>query len=284
VEVGVRRLVLACGVALFCWCPPALAAGGRDKTAAELYELGVKHMQRGYYTKSLEELNRVRNYFRDDPISVKAELAIADVYFKKGDYEQARFAYESFATYHPKHESLDYVTWRTGQSIYKRASRFAGRDQTATRSAVSVWTSFEARFPDSEHASEVRRLLERARERLATKEYAVARFYARRDAWGAVAGRASGLVASYPDAERVPEALALWGEALHAWGASDDAGAVREQLAAMSGAERSLAQLDRALQQPPGERPVEEVFTRPYRVRAFSGPAAAAAAPSQPTR
>ena len=65
---------------------------------------------------ALENFNRVRNYHRDDPISVKAQLAIADVHFKQRDFEQARFAYEEFATYHPRHENLDYVTFRIGHS------------------------------------------------------------------------------------------------------------------------------------------------------------------------
>lgn len=247
-----------------------------DRTATELYEAGLKHMQRGYYTRALEEFNRVRNYFRDDPLSVKAELAIADVYFKKGDFEQARFAYEEFATYHPRHENLDYVTWRTGQSIYKRASKFAGRDQTATRNAVNVWTGFDTRFPDSEHADDVARLLGRARNRLAAKELFIARFYADRDAWGAVADRTRGLVTRYPDAASVPDALQLLGTSLHAWGDVEAARAVREQLAGIDGAGDQLARLDRVLGRPPGTRPEEEIFSRPYRIQGGAAPQAPA--------
>ena len=71
---------------------------------------------------------------------------------------QARFAYEEFASYHPRHEALDYVTYRIGLSIYRDAPVFAGRDQTTTRGAVNVWTGFESRFPDSEYVDEVRTL------------------------------------------------------------------------------------------------------------------------------
>jgi outer membrane protein assembly factor BamD len=246
---------------------PALAAPRHQPTAQELYEQGVRQMRRGSYTKALESLNRVRNYYRDDPISVKAQLAIADLQFRKGDYEQARFSYEEFASLHPRHEDLDYVTWKIGQSIWKRAPKTAGRDQTATKSAVNVWTGFEGRFPDSEHQDDVDRLLDKGRARLASKELFVARFYARKEAWGAVRGRTEYLLRRYPEAPQVEPALVWLGRSLHAWGEPEKAAAVRERLAAAHPDSPWLARLDRSLERPPGEKPDERIFRRPYRVR-----------------
>jgi outer membrane protein assembly factor BamD len=255
--------------------PPALAAAPKPPpTAEELYEQGLKQMRRGYYTKALESFNRVRNYHRDDPASVKAQLAIADLHFKKGDFAQARFAYEEFAQLHPRHPDLDYVTWRIGLSIYRRAAKFAGRDQTDTRTAVNTWTGFDSRFPESEHADDVNRLLQKGRERLAAKELFIAKFYARREAWGAVRGRTEYLVRRYPDVPQVGEALAYLGTALHEWGSVDEATAVRERLATQFPESVWVRQLDRELAQPPGERPDEKVFVRPYRVRSSMGAAA----------
>ena len=250
-------------------------AAPRPQSAGELYEQGLRQMRRGYYTKALESFNRVRNYHRDDPVSVKAQLAIADLHFKKHDYAQAKFAYEEFASLHPRHENLDYVTWRIGLSIYKGASKLAGRDQTATRSAVNVWTGFDSRFPESSYLEDVDRLLERGRNRLARKELFIARFYERKDAWGAVRGRAEYLVRRSPDTEPVPEALELLGTALHAWGSTGEAEQIRERLAEAAPESAYLRRLDRALGRPPGEPPDEKVFVRPYRIRGLGlqGPA-----------
>ena len=52
-------------------------------TVQEQYDLGQKYLRRGYYTKALDQFTLIRNYYRDDPLSMKAELAIADVYYKK---------------------------------------------------------------------------------------------------------------------------------------------------------------------------------------------------------
>lgn len=237
------------------------------KSPTETYEHGLKMMRRGLFTRALEDFNRVRNYHRDDPISVKAQLAIADVYFKKGDFEQARFAYEEFATYHPRHENLDYVTFRIGLSIYKRAPKLAGRDQSATRGAVNIWSGFDARFPGSAHQEEVNTLLARARDRLAAKELSIARFYRDREAWGAVEGRTRLLVRRYPDSHHVPDALMWLARARYEWGDVDGAHKARERLAEVLPESRQLVRLDRWLAEEPGHKPKEEVFVRPYRVR-----------------
>lgn len=263
---AVRNTVLALLLAGFV-AAPAAAAPRHQPTAEELYEQGLRQMRRGSHTKALESFNRVRNYYRDDPISVKAQLAIADLQFRKGDYEQARFSYEEFATLHPRHEDLDYVTWRIGQSIWKRAPKVAGRDQTATRSAVNAWTGFEQRFPDSEYKDDVQRLLGRGRERLASKELFVAKFYARKEAWGAVRGRTEYLLRRFPDVPQVEPAMAYLGRSLHAWGEVDAAQAVRERLATEHPDSVWLPRLDRRLARAPGEKPDERVFRRPYRLR-----------------
>ena len=256
-------------VALWALAPACLAAP-RPQSAEELYNQGVRQMRRGSYTKAVESFNRVRNYHRDDPVSVLAQLAIADLHFNQKDFEQARFAYEEFAALHPRHESLDYVTWKIGLSIYRRASKFAGRDQSATRSAVNVWTGFDARFPDSDYAPKVQRLLAKGRNRLANKELFVAKFYARQDAWGAVRGRTEYLARRYPDSQNLPEALQLMGTAMHRWGDVAAAEETRTRLSELAPDSVMLRRLDRAMSDPPGTRPDEKVFVRPYRIRGIT--------------
>jgi outer membrane protein assembly factor BamD len=256
------RLVLA---VLALALSTAAAAAPREVTPEDRYALCIRYMQRAYYTKALEQCNRVRNYHRDDPVSVKAELAIADIHFKKGDYEQARLAYEDFARLHPRHPDLDYVVYRVGLSIWKRAPRVAGRDQTGTRSAVNRWTGFSTRFPDSAYREEVETLLDKGRDRLARKELVIARYYARKGNWGATTARVEGLLDRYPDSSHVPAALAMLARGKHAWGETETAAEVRESLARQFPDSRWLERVDRWLARAPGAPPEEEIFVRPYR-------------------
>lgn len=239
-------------------------------TPTELYEEGLQFIRRGYFTKALENFQRVRNYHRDDPVSILAQLAIADVHFRRSDFEQARYAYEEFGAYHPRHASMDYVSFRIGFSVYKRAPKAAGRDQTPTRSAVNAWAGYEVRYPDSEHVEEVQALRSTARERLAKKELQIARFYADRSSWEAVRGRCEGLISRYSDTPAFQPCLALLGKSLHARGNTDQADQVRAQLAQVAPQSDWLRSLDRALESPPGTPREEEPFFRPYRLRGLT--------------
>ncbi len=199
-------------------------------TAEEAYSLGLRYLRAGYYTKALEQLNRVRTYYRDDPYALKAELAIADVHFKRNEYDAARIAYEDFMRAHPRYRELDYVVYRLGDTIAKGAPTVAARDQARTRQAVNAWTGFAARFPDSDHREAVEAGLGKLRNRLGRKELVVARFYARRKAWPAVAGRARGLLELYPTSPDRPEALALLAEAYARSGQAELAALALERL------------------------------------------------------
>lgn len=268
-----RRFLIAAIAWWILLVSPAWAAKGSTTAdggvseAEVLYQQGLRAMKRGYYTRALERFNRVRNFHRDDPLSVKAQLAIADMHFKKGDHEQARFEYEEFAALHPRHPNLDYVTYRIGLSIHRRSPTVAGRDLTSTKAAVNAWAGFESRFPDSTHIEDVVKLRQRSRDRLAVKELFIARFYARRDAWGAVQSRAEYMLTRYPDSQHVPDALVLLGTSMHAWGDVEAAQQVRERLAEESPGSEYLRELDRVLTKQPGVRPDERVFIRPYRIR-----------------
>ena len=189
----------------------AAAKERKELTVEEQYELGLKYLRRESWVKALEQFNRIRNTHRDDPYSVKAELAIGDVYYKKREWDQARLAYEDFMRMHPRHQDLDYVVYRMGLSLYRKAPVVAGRDQTWTRQAVHTWAGFESRFPDSEYRAEVEELLDVSRDRLARKELAIARFYVRRKAWPAVSDRAEGMLRTYPDSEHASDALYMDG-------------------------------------------------------------------------
>ncbi len=209
--------------------PPAFAA--RERMSAEdAYSLGLRYLKRGYYQKALEQFQRVRTYFRDDPYALKAELAIADLHFKKNEWDSARLAYDDFKLAHPRYKDLDYVVYRLGLTVFKKAPAAAGRDQTWTNQAVHTWSSFETRFPDSTYRTEVMQDLGKARARLARKELVIARFYARRAAWPAVKGRAEGMLSQYPDSPDRLEALMLVGASAYGLEHLDEANAVLARL------------------------------------------------------
>jgi outer membrane protein assembly factor BamD len=253
-----------------------VVSSGRD--AREIYQHGQLMIRRGAFEKAQSDFQELRNFHRDDPLSVRAQLALADIHFRRGELEEARYAYQEFAQYYPRHEAMDLVTWRIGQCIWKRAPKLAGRDQTPTLSAVRAWTGggslgggynwtgFEQRYPESEYREDVDRLLARARNRLAGRELFVADFYEGRRAWAAVSGRADEILRLYPGSRYDERAMSMLARSLHAIGSVQEALAVRERLAESYPDSRHLKAVDKALAEEPGRPPEEEIFVRPYRM------------------
>lgn len=217
----------------------------KDLTVEEQYELGLKYTKRGYYTKALEQFNRIRNYHRDSPFAVKSELAIADVYYEQQEWDQARLAYQDFLRMHPRHEDVDYVVYRLGMTAWKKSPRIAARDQAWTRQAVNTWTGFDTRFAESEYVEEVDEKLAQARDRLARKEFVIGAFYFDRKAWVAVIGRMEGLLRQYPTSPEVPEALRMLAVAYEHNGQPEEARMAAQRLLADHPESRSLKKLQR---------------------------------------
>lgn len=243
---------------------PGSVASGR--TPQEIYDHAMKMLKRGLYDKAEIDFQELRNFHRDDPLSVRARLGVGDMHFQQGEYEEARFAYEEFASYHPRHPDMDYVTYRIGLCHWKRAPRIAGRDQGTTRAAYMQWANFERRFPGSEWVDEVTDLRQKAIDRLAAKELWVMRFYEKRSAWTAVDRRARSLIDRYPDSRHVEEALGAL--AIAAWntGRALDSGAAADKLRASYPESIWLSRIARAQREPLGTAPDDVTFVRPYRI------------------
>lgn len=225
----------------------AAEAAPRSITPQEAYELGLRYLNRGNYTKALEQFNRVRTYYRDDPASLKAEIAIADIHYRKNEWDAARIAYEDFMRAHPRYPELDFVVWRLGEVLLKKAPLIAARDQTWTRQAVNTWVGFSTRFPESKYLPEVDEALSKGRNRLARKEFVIADFYARRKAWPAVIGRVEGMLRQYPDSPDLPAALAMVAEAYAGTGSVEQARAAVEKLRSVAPGHAGIARVERLL-------------------------------------
>jgi outer membrane protein assembly factor BamD len=251
-----RALTLLLALALSAFAPAPAQAAPRSVSAEEVYALGLKYLRRGYFTRALEQFNRVRTFYRDDPYSLKAELAIAEIHFKKNEWDEARLAYEDFMRAHPRYPELDLVVYRLGLVIYKKSPIIPDRDQTWTRQTASVWAGFGTRFPESEHRPEVERYLGKVQERLARKELTIAHFYARRNSWPSVVGRTEGLLRTWPTSPDRGAALTLLGVAQHNLGNADAAGSALKQLESDPSLAAWSQLLKRALARPPSSKPV----------------------------
>ncbi len=135
-----------------------------------------------------------------------AEMRLADTDYSRERYIEARDRYLTFIKIHPTHPKIDYAAFRAALSYYKDIpSDFfilppsAEKDQANLRSALTSMKDFLRTYPESEHQTEAKNVLDDVKKRLAQHEWYVAGFYAKREKWPAVINRLSIIAKDFPD-------------------------------------------------------------------------------------
>lgn len=213
-----RSVVLALTVLLLFSCGAKRIE--RGESAEAIYRRAMDELQkkRGFpwiftgtdYDTVLKLLKEIQLKYTFSPYATLAELRTADVYFKKGEFEQASIEYEDFIKRHPGHEETPYATFRLGLSHYKQMRSY-DRDPTNTRETIKWFNSFLEQYPDSPLKNEAEKMMEWCRERLARREIYIGNFYANRKNHKAAAERYKAVVDQYANTREHEEALFLLG-------------------------------------------------------------------------
>lgn len=198
---------------------------GRSKDSAEeAFADAQKMFDKKYYDQAVEQFERLRNTYPFSRFAVEAELKIADALFAKGEFAEAADAYRTFTRLHPKHEKIDYATFRVGLGLFKDAPKSVDRDQSSTKLALREFKSFLARYPTSEYADKATEYVQKGRARLAEKELYVGRYYFKDKSYAASIPRFQEVVDRYPETDAAETALFLLGKSKFLDG--DEQGAV----------------------------------------------------------
>ena len=189
----------------------------------ELYEAGLEMMNedtggfpwifRGKdYDTILKIFKEVQLRYTYSPYATLAELRTADVFFEKGEYEQATIEYEEFLKRHPGHEDASYATYQLARSYYRQISS-PDRDPTNTREALKWFDIFVDKYPDSPLVAKAEKRITKCRQRIAKREIYIGNFYSKRKNYKAAAHRYNVVVQDYGDTKQTPEAMYLLGRA-----------------------------------------------------------------------
>ena len=219
----VLRLVAALAAVCLLAAMPASGASKKDDTEEpqRMYEHALKSFKKGYYDEAITEWEKLRNTYPFSKFAVEAELKVADALYKKREYGDAADSYRTFAKLHPKHEQVDYATFRVGLSLFLEAPSAVDRDQVSTEKALDELRSFIKQFPDSKFADEAAQKIGEGRDRLAAKELYVGRYYVKHGRYHASLGRLKNVLDHYPDTNSSVEAQYQLGIAQ--WKSHDDA-------------------------------------------------------------
>jgi outer membrane protein assembly factor BamD len=160
-------------------------------------------------TKYQDAIDRLQDIIDNYPYSdyaVVANLEIADIYFRRESYEEGLSYYRDFAELHPEHPRVPYALYRAALCHY-RQSKEPGRDQSATKLAVTQLEDLMRRYPNTPESTEGEVLWRELRTRLGHHVMQIGDFYLDREEYQSAASRYRAVLDQYPGLGLDPEAL-----------------------------------------------------------------------------
>jgi len=165
--------------------------------------------------KSYEQLT-ARYPFTDEARQARLDLIYA--YYRAGEKESATDAAETFIRENPTHPRVDYAWYVKGLVEFERTPNaierlfhadLSKRPPSTARKSFAAFKTVVELYPKSEYAHDSLQRMVYLRDRLASYEVHVARYYFKRGAYIAAAQRAKGAIEQYDGAPAVREALQI---------------------------------------------------------------------------
>ena len=136
-------LILLCQIAFPVGCAKDKPLFEDVPPADELYAEGIELLKGRKivyvwtwvnYDKAIESFQAIIDNYPYSEYAVKAELRIADTYFKDKRYEEALSYYRSFADLHPQNEKVPYTILQAALCYYAQIGSI-NREQSSTLEA-----------------------------------------------------------------------------------------------------------------------------------------------------
>ncbi len=199
-------------------------------SANKLYAEAKTAMSDGAYDKAVKYFEKLEARYPYGRYAQQAQMEVAYAYFKQQDKALALAACDRFIRLHPNHPNVDYMYYLKGLVNFNEDLGLLGyvssqdlteRDPKAAQEAFESFKALVTAFPESKYAKDSALRMAYLVNTLAAHEVHVARYYMRRGAYIAAAGRAQAALKTYPDAPANEEALFIMVKAYDVLGMND---------------------------------------------------------------
>lgn len=214
-----RPLILIPIILSLIGCGPAKEVDvTADWTVEQFYNEARSELGKGNYLTAIEYFETLESRFPFGKYATQAQIDVAYAYFKYDEPDSAITALDRFIKLQPRHESVDYAYYLKGLVNFERGGTildvFKERDLSDYDKNLLL-TSYQdfrlllQRFPSSKYAADAHKRLVYLRNQLATADLKIARYYASREAWVAVANRTRQILQDYQGSPVIRQALQL---------------------------------------------------------------------------
>jgi outer membrane protein assembly factor BamD len=209
-----------------------------DWSASELYTQAAQELNAGNYERAVEYYEKLETRYPFGRYAMQALLDTAYAHYKAEEPDEAIATADRFIKLYPQNPFVDYAYYLKGIVNYNRSVGFLDRfiptdpSQRDPGSALDAFNDFSLlvqRFPDSRYTPDARQRMVYLRSNLAKYEVHVARYYMKRGAYIAAAGRANYVVERFQRTSAVEDALEVLIAAYRALG-KDELAATAERV------------------------------------------------------
>jgi outer membrane protein assembly factor BamD len=217
--MNLRILLIIATSFLLLACGPAKEVDVTAEWSAEkLYRSAKSEMDKENYLTAIEKYETLESRYPFGKFATQAQLDVGYAYYKYDELDAAIAAIDRFIKLNPRHEAVDYAFYLKGLVNFSRGGsildKLHDRDKADFDKSILL-TSFNdfqlllRRFPRSKYAADSRQRLIFLRDKLASADLKIARYYASRDAWIAASNRAKHIIQSYPGTSAIRPALEI---------------------------------------------------------------------------
>ena len=198
--------------------------------SAATFGKGDELMKEGSFDDARKEYQKIQEKSPDKAYDPVLMLRIADTYFGEKKYSEAQVEYQAFLNYHPVHRDAPYAQYQMAMCSFKELTSI-DRDPTPNHIVIREMRKLKDRYPKSSYVQEADHYIVLCLDRLAQYEFYVIKFYFKKDAYKAVAGRCEKLLKTYPGSSVEKDAIYYAGLSYQELGEVDQARVKFETLA-----------------------------------------------------
>jgi outer membrane assembly lipoprotein YfiO len=166
---------------------------------ASLMEDAEADIKSDHFQIAIDKLRMIKSRFPYSKQAAVAQLRIGDVFFKQEAFGEAAASYEAFRDLYPKHEQVGYAIIQIGKSFESDIPDNPERDMASANHAIEAYEEYLKRFPKAEQANTAKEAIHAIRDRLASKELAIARFYIQQKQYSSARSRLRKTIQLYPE-------------------------------------------------------------------------------------
>jgi outer membrane protein assembly factor BamD len=190
----------------------------KKATPDSLYKKAHKDLQSNDFNAAIKIYEQLTARFPFTDEARQSRLDLIYAYYRAGEGESATDAAETFIRENPTHPRVDYAWYVKGLVEFERTPNviehlfradLTQRPPSTARKAFAAFKTVVEQYPKSEYAHDSLQRMIYLRNRLASYEVHVARYYLKRGAYIAAAQRSKGAIEQYDGAPAVREALQI---------------------------------------------------------------------------